>query len=93
MKLGKIVPLRITIIPTDSQGFIIDIGFASLACESVETTMEMLADYLNDPTLFISALELARKNSIKPLDTTLIYGDQPIPDPFAEAKIDIQSIF
>ena len=93
MKLGKIVPLHITIMPTDSQGFIIDIGFASFACETVETTMEMLADYLNDPTLFISALELARKNSIKPLNTTPIYGDQPIPDPLAKAKIDIQPIF
>jgi hypothetical protein len=76
MKLGKTVPLHITIMPTDSQGFIIDIGFASFACETVETTMEMLAGYLDDPTRFINALDLARKNSIKPLDSTSISGDQ-----------------
>ncbi|MBE9592756.1 MAG: hypothetical protein IMF19_04680 [Proteobacteria bacterium] len=76
MKLGKAIPLHITIMSTDSQGFIIDIGFASFACETVETTMKVLADYLRDPTLFISALELARKISIKPLDSAPISRDQ-----------------
>ena len=76
MKLGKVVPLHITIMPTDSQGFIIDVGFASFACETVETTMEVLADYLKDPSIFISALELARKNSVEPPDSTPINADQ-----------------
>ena len=88
MKLGKTIPLHIMIMPTDSQGFIVDIGFASFACETVETTIEVLTDYLKDPTLFISALELVRKNSVKPLDSVPIYGNQPIPDPIAEAQIE-----
>lgn len=60
MKFGKAIPTPIRIMPTDSQGFIIDIGFATFSCETSEGAIDLLQSYLTNPSLLIEELEAIR---------------------------------
>lgn len=61
MKFGRAIPTPIRIMPTDSHGFIVDVGFATFACETSEAVLDVLQEYFGGPTTFISALDASRK--------------------------------
>ena len=61
MKFGRAIPTPIRILPTDSHGFIVDVGFATFACENEVSVLEVLREYIMDPTAFVSALNATKQ--------------------------------
>ncbi|MBE9592351.1 MAG: hypothetical protein IMF19_02615 [Proteobacteria bacterium] len=89
MKLGRAIPTPIRIMPTDSHGFIVDVGFATFACETSESAVHVLEAYLLQPTAFIKDIEDVRnrgKDGSKNPTQSSILMPGPILEPLKGSK-------
>lgn len=80
MKLGRAIPTPIRIMPTDSHGFIIDVGFATFACEGPESALRVLGDYLKRPKELIDEIEAVRGKGKSGDKNTTQFVMAPCPD-------------
>ena len=86
MKFGRAIPTAIRIVPTDSHGFIVDVGFATFACETPEAVLSILKPYLEQPSGFISDFNVSKKINV--LGKESIKKSMPSPGPIIMTPCD-----
>ena len=60
MKLGQVIPYKISITPSDNNGFGVKVGCGRFVFESVESLVEALRDYLLDPKAMTERYDKAK---------------------------------